>query len=255
MINSVTSRDNKILKLVRSLHKKKGRIQSGLYFAEGTRLIKEALSFANSEIEFLLVSETYEQENSEFLKSVDKTIYKVPDKLFDEVCDTETPQGIGAVLKMQKELTVDFEKADYVLCLDGVSEPGNMGTIIRTAEAAGIDCICLFNDCVDIYSPKVVRSSMGSIFRMKFLSTDIQIIDTLKNSGFAVLATALYNSEPIEKIEVKGKRAIIIGSEAHGVSDEALALCDKAVRIDMKGNVESLNAAVAAGITMYMLKV
>ncbi len=255
MINSVTSKDNKILKLVRSLHKKKGRVQSGLYFAEGQRLVKEALDFAGDKIEFLIVSESYQKQNAEFLDAIDKTIYVAPDKNFNEICDTETPQGIGAVLKMPEKIIPDFKNADYILCLDGISEPGNMGTIIRTAEAAGIDYICLINDCVDVYSPKVVRSAMGSVFRMKFINTSPKIINELKEAEFTVLAAALYNSEPIEEIKLDGKRAIVIGNEAHGVSNEVICLCDKAVRIDMKGSVESLNAAVAAGITMYILKV
>lgn len=255
MINAVTSKDNKVLKLVRSLHNKKGRLQSCLYFAEGVRLVKEALNFANDKIEFLIISETYQKQNTEFLSGLDKIIYVTPDKNFAEICDTETPQGIGAVLKMPAKSTPDFNKMNYVLCLDGVSEPGNMGTIIRTAEAAGIDSICLLNDCVDIYSPKVVRSAMGSVFRMNFVFGSSEIITNLKEADFTVLATALYNSEPIEETTVIGKRAIVIGNEAHGVSEEIIGLCDKSVRIDMKGSVESLNAAVAAGITMYILKV
>ena len=142
----------------------------------------------------------------------------------------------------------------YVLILDGVAEPGNMGTIIRTAEAAGIECICLGQGCTDIYAPKAVRSAMGSVFRMKFCGFDAAAAAALKSAGFTIAATALYNSVPIESAKISGKRAIVIGNEAHGVSDEVLSISDMAVRIDMKGKAESLNAAVAAGIAMYMLR-
>ena len=148
----------------------------------------------------------------------------------------------------------DFDKYDFVLILDGVSEPGNMGTIIRTAEAAGIDLICLTRGCVDVYNSKVVRAAMGSLFRMKFAECDAGMAETMRARGFTLVATALYNSVPLESAQITGKRAIIIGSEAEGVSEEFLSLADIAVKIDMCGKVESLNAAVAAGIVMYKFK-
>lgn len=257
MINRITSRDNKLLKTVRSLHRKKGREQTGLYFAEGVRLVREALLFISDRVEFLLVSESYFSKNSEITDDMNSKgieIYVIPDNLFYDICETQTPQGIAAVIRMNDIEKSDFSALKYVLILDGVSEPGNMGTIIRTAEAAGIDLIILMEGCADIYNPKVVRSAMGSLFRMSFLKGDINTIKEIKESGFFIAATALENSEPIENIDVDGKRAIVIGNEARGVSREVLAAADRAVRIDMQGQVESLNAAVAAGISMYMLR-
>lgn len=256
MINRITSRDNKIIKMARSLHKKKGRMQTGLYFAEGLRLVKEALSYVPSEIDAVIMSEEFVCQNqalTEEIESKISNVYVVSQKLFAELCDTETPQGIAALIKFPKE-EADLSSAKYVLILDGVSEPGNMGTIIRTAEAAGIDLICLLEGCVDVYSPKTVRSAMGSLFRMKVMSGDTSFVEELKKKDFTVIATALYNSVPIEEAKVTGKRAIVIGNEARGVSEEVLSLADIAARIEMSGNVESLNAAVAAGIAMYMLR-
>ena len=252
MITKITSRDNQVLKAIRSLHHKKGRAQSGLYFAEGVRLVQEALDFVSDRVRLVVVSESYFANNEFYINSLDnsgKKIYITEDKLFADICDTETPQGIAAVLEIPDEVAPDLSSTGYVLMLDGVAEPGNMGTIIRTAEAAGIDGIFLMKGCVDIYSPKVVRSAMGSVFRMKFFKANIDTIESLKAEGFKIATTALYNSKPI-----KGKRAIVIGNEAHGVSDEVLSLSDICVRIDMCGKVESLNAAVAAGIAMYMLR-
>lgn len=257
MINIITSRENKILKTVRSLHRKKGREQAGLYFAEGVRLVDEAIEYIPHKIRYILMSETYAEKNKIMAETLDKNgkiIYITEDKIFNEACDTQTPQGIAAVLEMPQTDTVGFSDSEYVLVLDGVSEPGNMGTIIRTAEAAGIDLICLMDGCTDIYSPKVVRSAMGSLFRMKFKHMRAADIETLRADGFTIAATALYNSQPIDKVKICGKRAVVIGNEAHGVSDEVLKAADIAVRLDMCGSVESLNAAVAAGIVMYMLK-
>lgn len=257
MINRITSRDNKILKMVRSLLRKKGRGQTGLYFAEGKRLVDEAIRYIPHSIRHIIVSEEYVSENTEYLDGLASSnvlVYVTENKIFTELCDTQTPQGIMAVIEIPTEASADFSSLQYVLILDGVSEPGNLGTIIRTAEAAGIQHICLTNGCVDIYNPKTVRASMGSVFRMKFLHTDKTFIEQLKSVGFTIVATALYNSIPIEEAKFSGKRAIVIGNEAKGVSKEVLGISDISVKIDMSGKVESLNAAVAAGITMYMLR-
>ena len=257
MITTVTSRENKIIKTVRSLHRKKGREQTGLYFAEGVRLVKEAVSYIPDKIKYIIMSESYAEKNGSETEALDKEgkiIYITDDKMFCDVCDTQTPQGIAAVLEIPEDVEYDVSGMEYVLILDGVSEPGNMGTIIRTAEAAGIELIMLLNGCTDVYAPKVVRSAMGSLFRMRFSNGDIADIAKLKESGFTVASTALYNSIPIEDADISGKRAIVIGNEAHGVSDAVIGASDMAVRLDMCGKVESLNAAVAAGIAMYMLK-
>ncbi len=257
MITKITSRDNQVLKTIRSLHHKKGRAQTGLYFAEGVRLVGDAIDFAPARVRLVVVSESYFTNNEFYINSLDnsgKKIYITEDKIFADICDTETPQGIAAVLEIPDEATPDFSSMNYALVLDGVAEPGNMGTIIRTAEAAGINGIFLMKGCVDIYSPKVVRSAMGSVFRMNFFKSDVNTLEVLKAEGFKIAATALYNSMPIEDAVFNGKRAIVIGNEAHGVSGEVLSIADMSVRIDMCGKVESLNAAVAAGIAMYMLR-
>lgn len=257
MISFISGKDNKILKTVRSLHRKKGREQTALYFAEGVRLVGEAIEHIPDSIQFILVAKSYADKFNEEIKKLDTDgliVYITEDRLFNDACDTQTPQGIAAVLKMPSYDEIDFSGMSYVLLLDGVSEPGNMGTIIRTAEAAGIELICITDGSADIYASKVVRSAMGSLFRMKFLKAGIDTIADLKKSGFKILATALENSVPIDSVERIDKKVIVIGNEAHGVSKEVLDASDIAIRIDMCGEVESLNAAVAAGIAMYMLK-
>ena len=169
MIIEINGKDNKTLKLIRSLAKKKGRLDSGCYFAEGMRLVDEALNYAEDNIKFIIASKTFCEKNSSLIKSLDKkgkTIYISNDKQFSEVCDTETPQGIGVVLKIPETPVIYAENLSFVLILERVAEPGNLGTIIRTAEAAGIDAIYMLKGCTDLYSPKVVRSTMGSMFRV-----------------------------------------------------------------------------------------
>ena len=242
MLKTITSRDNKIIKNIRAAENKKGRAKTGLYLTEGKRLVGEAIRDAFDSVESVLASESFIEKNKDFIR------------LFDETALTETPQGIAALVKIPESINPSFDEMSYVLIADGISEPGNMGTIIRTAEAAGIDCIMLCRGCTDIYAPKVVRSSMGSIFRMNFCHFEYDDIAPLKASGFTVAATALYDSVSADAADITGKRAIIIGSEANGVSDELIKASDLRIRIDMCGKVESLNAAVAAGITMYMFK-
>ena len=256
MIKFITSHDNKALKLVRSLSQKKQREKNRLYFAEGARISKEAVTYIKDDIDFLLITNEYLSENEEYINGVEKNgicVYATEEKLFREVCDTENPQGIMAVVKIPERDSLDLN-ADYILILDGVSEPGNMGTIIRTAEAAGIKQICLTEGCADVYNPKTVRASMSSVFRMSFCNIKPTDIDVLKEAGFTVAATVLEDSESIESVKIDGKRAVVIGSEAHGVSKEVAEKAQKRVRIDMFGEIESLNAAVAAGIAMYILR-
>lgn len=258
MMIPIASRDNKTLKMIRSLQRKKGRCETGLYFVEGVRMVEEALRWAEDAIKAIIVSESFAQKNQSFVDTLDesgKTVYTAKESLFQEICNTEAPQGIGAVLVMPENAERDFSDDRFLLVLDGVSEPGNLGTIIRTAEAAGVDCVILLKGCADLYNPKVVRSTMGSLFRVPCLSgAELETVSRLKADGFSIVATALQDSVAIDNADVKGKRAIVIGSEAFGVSEELLELSDVRVQIPMEGEVESLNAGVAAGICMYLLK-
>lgn len=258
MIIEINGKDNKTLKLIRSLSKKKGRLDSGCYFAEGTRLVDEALKYAKDNIKFIITSKTFCEKNLLQINDLDEkglTIYTSNDKLFNEVCDTETPQGIGAVLKIPDVSSSSVDDLSFILILDRISEPGNLGTIIRTAEAAGIDAIYMIKGCTDLYSPKVVRSTMGSMFRVPCITgVEFNEIKTLKANGFTLISTSLKDSQLMSEAKVSGKRALVIGNEAFGVSDEILEISDLKIRIPMEGNVESLNAAVAAGISMYFIK-
>ncbi len=250
MIKYITSKENKIIKLVTSLQKRSYRNKNGLFVVEGKRICNEAFKWYRNNISFVLVSDSFYNKNSCFENEFDT--YKIPDSLFSIISETETPQGILAVVRIPTTSTQ--LKSNNVLVLDGISEPGNMGTILRTAEAMGFYDIFITKGSVDIYSPKVVRSTMGSIFRLNFhFEENTDFIVDLKNNGYQIISTALKNSVSLESVVPFEKNAVVIGNEAIGVSDSILSSSDIITKIDMVGNSESLNAAVAAGIVMYQL--
>lgn len=201
------------------------------------------------------VSETFLKENGELVK--DKKYQIVSDQVFKKISDTVTPQGIVAVVK-QKSYRIDYiiekrnKEKSCIVVLDRLQDPGNMGTIVRTGEAAGISGIIMSKDSADIYNPKVIRSTMGSIFRVPFAIVDdlAAAVDTLKDNGITTYAAhlkgELYNSGSLTK-----DCALLIGNEARGLSEEISAKADKLIKIPMHGKVESLNAAVATAILMY----
>ena len=245
----ISSRDNKIVKQLISLQKRSGRIKSSLFVAECKRICSEALLWSKNQIEFFVVSDTFWAENTPDLGGID--LYILPDDLFTKVCDTETPQGILCVLKNSPDSS-PLPSSDNILILDGVSEPGNMGTILRTADAMGFKDIYIMKGSADVYNPKVIRSTMGAVFRLNFHFEDsYDFTNILKNRGYKIITTALRNSVPLTDVEENQKNAIVIGNEAIGVSDEMMDKSDIITKIEMAGNAESLNAAVAAGIVMY----
>lgn len=249
MIKQITSKENKTIKLLLSLQKRSGRLKSGMFLAEGKRIVREAIEWCKGSISFLVASESFCEKNPGFDCGLD--LYVLSDSLFHYISSTETPQGILAVINIPS--SSDFaDLSDNVLIIDGVSEPGNMGTILRTAEAMAFNDIFILKGSVDIYSPKVVRSTMGAIFRLHFhFEENCEFIAMLKERKYRIVSAALRDSVSLEAVEVSGKNAIIIGNEAVGISDAALKLSDVTAKIDMPGNAESLNAAIAAGIMMY----
>ncbi|MCL2837912.1 MAG: RNA methyltransferase [Oscillospiraceae bacterium] len=255
MIN-ITSKDNKILKHTKKLWRSSYRAKSGEFVAEGERLCAEALTYGKPQISYAILTDEFVRQNVNFQKKLDDLgvcVYTVSEKLFSMVSQTTTPQGVLLVIRIPDGKAPNFADLSRVLILDGINEPGNMGTIIRTADAFGFSTIVLCNSCVDIYNPKVVRSSMGGIFRTKFINAPnvSETIESIKNAEFQVVATAIEEAVDINTVHFTEKCALIIGNEASGVSDELLTLSDKKVKIPMANETESLNAAVAAGIAMF----
>ncbi len=258
MIVEITGKDNKTLKFIKGLKKKNNRIEQRMFVAEGRKLALEAFEYVPQDIYCTVVTREFLEKEAEimaFAESICNKIFVVSAQVFDDISDTDTPQGILTVVKMSaKEFTLSEGARDIVI-LDGVSEPGNMGTVIRTAEALGFDGIYLMKGCADIYSSKTVRATMGSVFRMKFKTgCELTDIEELQKKGFRVISTTPGGETVLEELSVMGKTALVIGNEAHGVCSKMLELSDLRVKITMQGLAESLNAAVAAGIAMHWIK-
>lgn len=248
----ITSSSNNKCKYIKSLSQKKTRQKYGEYVVEGIKSVSDALKSTKT-VTALYVSFTfYEQESFEYPDDI--PVYKTADDVFVKMCDTKAPQGILAVIK--KEDGKDFEASlsyDYIYC-DHINDPGNLGTIIRSADAAGFGAVLLSQGCADLYSPKTVRSSMGSFFNIEVV-TDVAYdkLKKYKEKGFSLFGGALADDTiDYRDADFTNPSVIIVGNEANGISEELLKMCRK-VKIPILGNAESLNAGVAASILMYEL--
>ncbi len=240
----ITSKNNPLVKETASLKEKKGRRELGAFLVEGWKMSAECLK-SGLEIERVFVAESYTRE----LPFDSSIIVPVSDDVFRFLSDEKTPQGVLCRVKLPKrELLPPTGKC---LLLDGVADPGNMGAIIRTANAAGYEEIYLTDDCTDPYSPKSVRASMSGVFftRLYFGSRE-EIINAL--TGTPIL-TADMDGENLFRFSPPSTFALVIGNEANGVSETVKKSAYKTVAIPMKSTQESLNAAVSAGIAMYLL--
>ena len=243
----IESNQNKIIKEVNSLKAKKERDKTGLFILEGKRLVDE---IPNSwEIKYLLKAESY-SEDINFEK-----VYTVKDSLFEKISETVNPQGILAVCHIKEfDVTnVDYSNSPFFVVLENVTDPGNMGTLIRTADAAGADGIFLSKGCVDIYNPKVIRSTMGSIFHLP-IYRNLNLMDLMedfKNNNVKTLAAHLKGTSTPYKVDMTTACAVIIGNEANGLSDEISEMASDLVKIPMPGKAESMNAGIAGGILIY----
>ncbi len=246
----ITSVSNNKCKYIKLLSQKKSRQKYGEYITEGKKSVSDAIN-AGKMIIGLYISDSFFS-NEEFLYTEEIPVYKLADNVFEKICDTQTPQGILAVLRMDntRDFIPDISK-NYIYC-DCVNDPGNLGTIIRTADAAGFGGVLLSEGCADPYSPKTVRSSMGSFFHIDIV-TDLNsdVLNKLKEIGFSLIAGALdENTADYREIDMRGPVVIAVGNEANGISTEIRQIC-QCVKIPILGKAESLNVGVAAAILMY----
>ena len=244
-IEKLTSLKNPRVQAFRSLKERKGRQALNAFLAEGDKMVSEAFSSAFP-VEALLLREDRSPPSG---LSPDLPVYVLPEHVFAALSDTKTPQGIAAVVGMQPRAP----SGSRLVALDGVQDPGNVGTIIRTADAAGLDGVLLGPDCADVFSPKVLRATMGSVFRMGLLfpSDLASRLAEYRAEGYALLSSQLDGAPFYERQNVGEKWILIIGNEGNGVSSEVRAEATHRLRLPMRGGAESLNAAVAAGIMMY----
>lgn len=287
-MKEISSPDNPSVKRFAALYRKKERDRQGLYIIEGPNLLREALNNgAQLDTVFFRKSRAAEQRTEEYdellkllaqRRAEPKAVsgagaglgdgrWAVPepiclsDGLFDRAAETETPQGVMAAVKKRRwsedELFAyrapNENGGGNVLVLDRLQDPGNLGTVLRTADGAGFSGAVLVKGCGDIYSPKVVRACTGTLFRLPvlFCETAEEALELLRRRGKKVYATSLEGSEVYYKCNLKENTALVIGNEGSGVCREFLEGADGLLTIPMAGNLESLNAAVAAGILMY----
>ena len=274
----ISSKDNKKIKYIRGLMEKGSiRKKNRQFVVEGIKLVDEALKYGD--VSEIVITESLYAEivsgdlsDNALLAENGKNVIKyvensrstivVLDAVFDSVSETITPQGVLAVVGMPCYRLLDEDYLDKIysktgkiklLILEDTSDPGNLGTIMRTAEAAGVTGVIMTKGTVDIFNPKVVRSTMGSIFRLPFAYVEDlkEVIKELKKSGISFYAAHLKGEKSYKAIQYSDRSAILIGNEAKGLSDEVADLADTYVLIPMQGKVESLNAAVAAALMMY----
>ena len=245
----ITSASNKRIKDIQKLKENKNIKKYGRYLIEGKHLVEEALDA--KVVEEIIVSESFEEYN--IVDSFEGELIKVTDSVLKSMSDTITSQGIIAVCRtVKKEL--DINNYSKVLILDKIQDPGNLGTIIRTADAFNFDCIILGKGTTSLYGQKVIRSTQGSNFHIDCFD-NIDILDVIPEmEDFDLYATSLKGDKYLEQIDNVGEKvAVIFGNEGSGVSEEILDKVNNLLKINMTGKAESLNVAVAAGIVMHYI--
>lgn len=265
--NLIQSNQNKTFKKFKALTLKKYREAENAYLLEGERYVRTALEI-NHPFLGVIVEQKYWTQLSEEIQNyfLSKTeIYIMPSELFNEIVQTEQSQGIVGVIEKRSHLTLeslnDIEsykniEIDQFIWLDRIQDPGNLGTIIRTADASGFKNIILGKGTVDPYNPKVVRSTAGSLLNVNFIevSDEETLVNWLKSKSINLIVTALENSTNyMDDINYRTLNCLVIGNEANGVSDYLQSQADVRVVIPIYGGAESLNASVAAGIMMYRI--
>ena len=251
----ITSASNGRIKYIDNLmQKSKFRRSEGKFVAEGIKMFNEAPK--GDVLEVYIKEGAYDSFDTETKKKLERIGYEVlSEPVFKKVTDTVTPQGILSVIKIRESSIEDIlsDENPIIAVLENIQDPGNIGTIIRTAEGAGVNGLLLSSDCVDIFNPKVIRSTMGSVFRMKFAYVDIDsVFDSFRSKNIETFALALdKKAKAYDKYDYKKPVAFFVGNEGNGLKESTIEKCDNTAFIPMCGEVESLNASVAASLMMY----
>lgn len=264
----ISSEHNSLVQSLQRMKKKRGREESGGYFIEGLRSVREGI-LSSAELQQLVVSESFIGSpafqdirslcSSTYTKDVELLISVVSDRIYTKITELESPQGIGAIFttpRISLEELTEQPGCCHLILLENLQDPGNMGTIIRTADAAGVDGILCTKGCVDPYNAKVLRSTVGSIFHLPLVfleggKTPEETTRFLQGRGFRVLAAHPRSKVQYFEEDLTGKTVIVIGNEANGISEAMRDACDSLITIPMPGKAESLNASVAASLMMY----
>ena len=273
----ITSLNNSKIKHLCELQtKKRTRIKEGVFVVEGFRIFEEVPNNLIKEIYFeegtCVRNEIGDKApSSHLMKTFEKIekcrqngifVEELSHEVFKKASDTDSPQGVICVVKMPqwqlKDIIANIPKGSKgnLLILEDIQDPGNLGTMVRTAEAAGISGIIMSEGCVDIFNPKTVRSTMGSVFRVPtvYVSNLPTTLETVKRAGIKLYAASLKAKGEYDRIEYEGRSGILIGNEGNGLSQEVMNQADIGVIIPMQGQIESLNASVAAALMMYICR-
>ena len=253
-IGTITSKENSLIKLVSSLQKSsKTRRENGLFVIEGLRICCDA--FENGiRFDKLIFTKTaflkYKNVIEKFFENSD-AVFEIPDTLFKKISDTSSPQGIIALAKIPNSSSMGFNKNGRYIALENIADPSNLGAVSRTAEALGVDGIIISSNSCDPYSPKTLRASMGTLLRMNIIVLE-DFTQEIKSLGLKIYSAVVDKDvKSITDINFTDGSCIVIGNEANGISDETRNISDELVTIKMSGKAESLNAAVAASISMW----
>lgn len=254
-MQTITSKDNELIKHIRKLKDKKYRDESNEYVVEGVKLVEEAVK-ENAKIKQIIVCEdttrTYEIPTHIMLEIARYECISVSNKIFNIITQVTNPQGIMAIIeKNAQDEQIDYSQ-DIIVVLDDVQDPGNLGTILRTVDSIGLNQIIVSKGTADAFNSKVVRSTMGAIFRIKIIEVEnlAQEIKEMRKHHLKLMVTSLQTKNSIYDIDFN-KKIIVIGNEANGVSKEIQDMADEKAKIPMLCRTESLNASVAAGVVMY----
>lgn len=251
----ITSTSNARVKELLQLQKKsKVRNEQGVFLVEGIRMYQE---IPQEQLVKVYVSETFVDRHQAEIRSISdqRKLEYLSDHVFQYVSDTKTPQGILCVVRQSSYHLADLLEAEnaHLLVLDNLQDPGNLGTILRTAEGAGVTGVIISKESVDIYNPKVIRSTMGSIYRVPFVyAEDLkEVLGQFQAHGIRTYAAHLEGKNSYDKENYTKKTAFLIGNEGNGLRKEIADLADTWIRIPMQGQVESLNAAIATSVLMF----
>ncbi|MGE5380252.1 MAG: TrmH family RNA methyltransferase [Methylocystaceae bacterium] len=243
----ITSPDNELIKKYKKLKMKKYREETGLFLAEGSRLVEEALKA--EAVQELLIGE-----GNSFTAAVGINIIQVSQRLLDSLSDTESSQGVIAVCRDKKYPKSEQLAVGPWVAVDSLADPGNLGTIIRTAWGTGMKGLILIGDCVDPYNSKVVRASMGGIFHVPIIYADASDIKTWQAQGHQVIVAAAAAAHNYYDVNYPANLILVVGSEARGVSAPIESIANLSVKLPLAAGVDSINAAVCAGVLMYEIK-
>ncbi len=256
-MQALTSLQNPLIKAARSLQTKAGRDETGLFLCEGEHMASEALAAAPERVETVFVDESRMEAFSALLNRAKAyngiAVYAVPERVLSAISQVKAPQGVCATVRMPAATPLE-RLGDRLLLLENVQDPGNVGTILRTLDAAGFSGCVLTPGCADPYSPKALRATMGSVFRVPIAyGSALEAVEALNARGYATLAAALDGAPFYQRGPLPRRLCVLIGNEGAGLRPETVALCGHRFRLPMNGGAESLNAAIAAAVMMYDL--